>query len=98
MPGAATAAATSAANAAAAGSCCSRVPVVQFPQFSVYDEPHDLIGALQDAVHTQVTQVPLNRVVLGNTSTQQRTAAAAHRQVSCQQLPHMSCVTGSGAA
>lgn len=47
------------------------VPVVQFAQLSVYDEPHDLVGALQDAVHTQVTQVPLKGVVL------QRTAPAA---------------------
>jgi len=56
------------------------VPVVQFAQLSVNDEPHDLVGALQDAVHTQVTQVALKGVVLQHTAAvhrQQQQAAAA---------------------
>lgn len=41
-----------------------RLVVVQPLQLLVYDYPHDLIGALKDAVHTQVTTVALNRVIL----------------------------------
>jgi hypothetical protein len=33
------------------------ISVVQPSQLPVDDEPHDLIGALQYAVHTQVSQV-----------------------------------------
>lgn len=39
-------------------------PLPVLDHFFVYDDPHDLIGPLQNAVHPQVTHVPLNGVVL----------------------------------
>jgi hypothetical protein len=38
--------------------------VVEPPQLAVDDESHDLVCALQDAVHAQVTHAALQRVVL----------------------------------